>query len=69
MILDKGIKGEQVFFTDETKIEMGSYINDHIRLSKENQKKLLVGYEDAYELVNRPQKKFELFLMVAGGIS
>ena len=30
MILDKGIKDEQVFFTDETKIEMSSYINEHI---------------------------------------
>ena len=69
MILDKGIKGEQVFFTDETKIEMSSYINDHIWLSKENKKKLLVGDEDIYELVNKPQKKFELSLMVEGGIS
>ena len=69
MILEKGIKGEQIFFTDETKIEMGSYVNDHIRLSKENQKKLVEGDEDAYKLVNRPQKKFELSLIVAGGIS
>ena len=69
MILEKGIKGEQIFFTDETKIEMGSYVNDHIRLSKENQQKLVEGDEDAYKLVNRPQKKFELSLMVAGGIS
>ena len=69
MILEKGIKGEQIFFTDETKIEMGSNINDHIRLSKENQQKLVEGDEDAYKLVNRPQKKFELSLIVAGGIS
>ena len=48
---------------------MGSYVNDHIRLSKENQQKLVEGDEDAYKLVNRPQKKFELSLMVAGGIS
>ena len=69
MILEKGIKGEQIFFTDETKIELVSYVNDHIRLSKENQQKLVEGDEDAYKLVNRPQKKFELSLMVAGGIS
>ena len=68
-ILDKGIKGEEIFFTDETKIELGSFINDHIRLSKENQQKLIRGDEDAYNLINRPQKKFELSLMVAGGIS
>ena len=69
MILEKGIKGEQIFFTDETKIEMGSYVNDHIRLSKENQQKLVEGDEDAYKLVNMPQKKFEISLIVAGGIS
>ena len=40
MILDRGITGKQIFFTDETKIEMGSYLNDHIRLSKDNQEKL-----------------------------
>ena len=68
MILDKGIKGEQIFFTDETKIEMGPYVNDHIRLSKDSKEKLKKGDEDAFDLINRPQKKFELSLMVAGGI-
>ena len=63
MVLEKGIKGEQIFFTDETKIEMGSYINGHIQLSKENQQKLVDGNEDSYKLVNRPEKKFELSLM------
>ena len=38
MILEKEIKGEQIFFTDETKIEMGAYINDHIRLPKNSKK-------------------------------
>ena len=67
-MLEKGITGGQIFFTDETKIEMGSYINDHIRLSKENQKKLKSGDEDIFNLINRPQKKFELSIMIAGGI-
>ena len=40
IILEKGIKGEQIFFTDETKIEMGAYVNDHIRLSKNSKEKL-----------------------------
>ena len=39
MILEKGIKGDQLFFMDETKIEIGAYVNDHIRLSKENKEK------------------------------
>ena len=40
MILEKGIKGDQIFFTDETKIEMGAYINDHILFSKNSKEKL-----------------------------
>ena len=67
MILDRGITGKQIFFTDETKIEMGSYLNDHIRLSKDNQEKLKKGDENIFKLINRPQKKFELSIMVAGG--
>lgn len=68
MMLERGIKGDQIFFTDETKIEMGSYINDHIRLSKENKEKVRKGDETALKLLNRPEKKFELSIMVAGGI-
>ena len=68
MMLEKGITGEQIFFTDETKIEMGSYINDHIRLSKENQEKLKTGDENVFQLINRPQKKYEFSIMIAGGI-
>ena len=40
MILEKGIKGDQIFFTDETKIKIGAYINDHILLSKDSNEKL-----------------------------
>ena len=68
MILDRGITGKQIFFTDEIKIEKGFYINDHIRLSKDNQEKLKKGDENVFKLINRPQKKFELSIMVAGGI-
>ena len=68
MILDKGIKGEQIFFTDETNIEMGPYVNDHIRLSKDSKEKLKKGDEDAFDIINRPLKKFELSLMFAGRI-
>ena len=67
-MLDKGVQGSQIFFSDETKIEMGSYINDSIRLSKENQDKLKKGEQEVFDLINRPQKKFELSIMIAGGI-
>lgn len=67
-ILNKRIKGEQIFFTDETKIDMAPFLNDSIRLSLENQKKLKSGNEDAYKLVNKQEKKFEKSIMIAGGV-
>ena len=47
---------------------MSNYINDAIRLNKENEEKLKQGKLDVYDLVTR-QKKFEKSIMVAGGIS
>ena len=56
-------------FTDETKIDLGSYSNDFIRLSPKTREKLKEGKEDAYNLINRPMKKFEKSIMVASSIS
>ena len=50
-------------FTDETKIELGSYTNDFIRISQKTKDKLKNGEEDAYQLINRTQKKFEKSLL------
>ena len=68
-ILNRMINGRDIFFTDEAQIKTGSYIKDSIRLSQENQKKLKEGVIEAYELINRPEKKFEGSIMVAGGVS
>ena len=65
MILDKHIKAEQIFFSDESKIELGPFTRDLIRLDP--QKKLFD--KERYNLINRPQKKFEISLMIAGGIN
>ena len=67
-MLKKGIKGGNIFFSDETKIDMGSYFNDSIRLTKENKEKLKKGSQEVYNLINRPQRKFEPSIMVAGGV-
>ena len=67
-ILKKKIRGEHIFFTDETKIDMAPFLNDSIRLSLENQKKLKNGEEEAFKLINKPEKKFEKSIMIAGGI-
>ena len=61
---------ERVMFTDETKIELANYTHDSIRLSPQTLEKLKKGEEEeAYNLVDGPQRKFEKSLMLAGGIS
>ena len=67
-ILDKKIKHDQIFFSDETKIDLSPFLNDSIRLSKKNQDKLKEGNAEAYELINRPQKKFEKSISIGGAI-
>ena len=56
-------------FTDETKIELGNYTNDSIRLSPKTREKLNNWEKEAYKLINRLEKKFEKSLMVPGGIT
>ena len=58
-ILKRKIKGEQIFFTDETKIDMAPFLSDSIRLSKENQEKLKSGEEEAFKSVNKPKKNLK----------
>ena len=53
------MKGTNLFITDETQIDLCNYINDSIRLIKENQEKLKKGRLDVYELITTPKKKFE----------
>ena len=67
-MLEMGISGKQILFTDETQIKTGSFINDSIRLSPENKEKLKTGKKEAFDLINRAEKKFESSIMVAGGI-
>lgn len=57
------------FFTDEKQIKLGSYTNDFIRLSEENEKKLKIGDEEVLDLMRRPEKKFEKSIMIGGGSS
>ena len=65
MILDKKIQPEQLFFTDESKIDLWSFTNDLIRLDPKKQK----WDKRTYKLLNRPKKKFENSLIIAGGIN
>ena len=56
-------------FTDEFKINLSSYTNDWILLEPSMKEKLKKGEQEAYDLINRPIKKFEDSIMIAGGIS
>ena len=53
------ISGEHIFFTDETKIELLPFLNDSIRLSMENQKKIKMGEEEAFKLMNKQEKNLK----------
>ena len=44
---------------------MAPFINDSIRLSRENQEKLKSGDEEVFKLINKPEKKFEKSIMIA----
>ena len=68
-ILKNKIKGESIFFTDETQIKLGGYTNDYIRLSEENEKRLKKGDEEVLDLMRRPEKKFEQSILIGGGTS
>ena len=68
-ILSRGLSIKDIMFTDETKIELGNYTNDSIRLSPKTREQLKNGEKEANELINRPERKFEKSLMVAGGIT
>ncbi|MBQ3972112.1 MAG: hypothetical protein II687_07925, partial [Selenomonadaceae bacterium] len=63
-MLERGIDGGKIFFTDETQIQTGVYIKDSIRLSKENQIKLKEGKKEAFDLINRQEKKYESSIMI-----
>jgi transposase len=71
-IKDKGIKGENIFFTDESRFLLSSPLNpitNQIRFSEEDTKKLKEGDPDIYEKLHRPLPKYSQGFMVAGGIS
>ena len=65
MILSKKLEPEQIFFTDESKVELGSFTHDYIRLDPNIDK-----YDKkTYDLLNRPAKKYENSITIAGGIN
>ena len=39
-ILDMNLKGQDLFFIDESQMDCNPFVNEHIRLSPENQEKM-----------------------------
>ena len=68
-ILGKNINYDNVMFTDECKISLSPNTHDWIRLEPSMQEKLRKGEKEAYDLINRPIKKFEDSIMISEGIS
>ena len=62
--MDKKFKPEQLFFTDESKIDLGPFTNDAIRLDPQTK-----WDKNTYSLINRPKRKVEKRLIIAGGIN
>ena len=71
-IKNSGIKGKNIFFTDEKRFLLRRSSNHQtcrIRLSKEANIQLKEGNQTIVEMLMEPIKKFEEGFMVAGGIS
>ena len=65
-----GIKGKNIFFTDETRMDTAPNTKgESIRLSSKTKNKIKNGEEEGYKKINRETKKYEASIIVAGGVS
>ena len=69
MILEKQINSQVIMFTDECGFALGTYTRDVKRLDEKMKSKLLIGDEEAHNLLVRPVRKYESSVMIEGGIS
>ena len=57
----KKLEGLNIFFTDETRIDTApNTSNESIRISTKVWKKIKLGYEDGYKMINRETKNLSL---------
>jgi hypothetical protein len=69
-IIQKGLEGKNIFFTDETRIDTASNTKgESIRLSSKIKKQIKKGDEKGYKKINRETKKHEPSIIIAGGVS
>ena len=66
----KKLEGSNIFFIDETRIDTApNTSNESIRISSKVKKKIKLGDEDGYKIINRETKKYEPSIIVAVGVS
>ena len=66
----KKLEGSNIFFIDETRIDTApNTSNESIRISSKVKKKIKLGDEDWYKIINRETKKYEPSIEVAVGVS
>ena len=68
-IQEIGLKGKDIFFTDKSIMDLSPFVNEKIRLSKENNEKLKKGDPEALNLLNKQADKYPKQILIAGGIS
>ena len=68
-ILELDLRGKDLFFTDESIMDLSPFVNEKIRLSKENNEKLKKGDPEALNLLNKQADKYPKQILIAGGIS
>ena len=66
----KKLEGSNIFFIDETRIDTAQNTsNESIRILSKVKKKIKLGDEDGYKIINRETKKYEPSIIVAVGVS
>ena len=66
----KKLEGSNIFFTDETQlIPLQIPVMNQIRISSKVKRKIKLGDEDGYKIINREAKKYEPSIIVTGGVS
>ena len=68
-IKELGLNGKDIFFTDECIMDLSPFVNEKIRLSKENSEKLKKGDPEALNLVSKEAEKYPKQILIAEGIS
>ena len=64
------LEGKNIFFTDETKINTAPNTKgESIRLSSKTKNQIKKGDEEGYKKINRETKKYEAYIIIAGGLS